>query len=83
MYAWSLRSLARWLQFFNIKYTDYVVDVEGRFPQQNKIELSALSRRSKVAISGSQRVYSTPWILAVGGLLEAFWTDSVTMSKAV
>ena len=28
MYAWSLRSLARRLQFFNIKYTDYEVEVE-------------------------------------------------------
>ena len=57
-----MRSLARRLQFFNIKYTDYEVDVEERFPQQNKIELYALSRSSKVAISGSQRAYSTLWM---------------------
>ena len=27
MYAWSLRSLGRRLQFFDIKYTDYEVDL--------------------------------------------------------
>ena len=27
MYAWSLRSLGRRLQFFAIKYTDYEVDL--------------------------------------------------------
>ena len=27
MYAWSLRSLGRRLQFFGIKYTDYEVDL--------------------------------------------------------
>ena len=28
MYAWSIRSLSRRLQYFGIKYTDYEIDLE-------------------------------------------------------
>lgn len=35
---------------------------DERFPQQKRIELSSLSRSSEVAISGSHRVQSTPWM---------------------
>ena len=38
MYAWSLRSLARRLQFFNIKNTDYEVEVEVKTAVQKEFQ---------------------------------------------